>query len=273
MTTPRATTTTIAPADLLSLVANKHRDGVVVLSTTHDCIFKLNGVGALTWAVIEQSPAALTLDELVEVLSTQFDNGELRADTERFVTELALKGLLQVQPDASGRVSYRVAEGTSATTSTTVGGASDNATPDASAKLATEAAAAASGIQPTAFETFSAFCALLGFDLLLRFRGFESFITTVESWPAVAPQTNDREICRRVGAIVTRAQVYYPKKAMCLQHSAVVTCLLRRRGVPAQMVLGAQEFPPKAHAWVEVAGTVVNDSQQVKTRYRELRRI
>jgi hypothetical protein len=48
---------------------------------------------------------------------------------------------------------------------------------------------------------------------------------------------------------------------------------LRRNGVPAEMVLAAQEFPPKAHAWVEVAGAVVNDFKQVKTRYRELKRI
>jgi hypothetical protein len=73
--------------------------------------------------------------------------------------------------------------------------------------------------------------------------------------------------------MVDRAQMYYPKKAMCLQHSAVVTCLLRRRGVPAEMVLAAQDFPPKAHAWAEVEGEVVSDSPVVKTKYRELRRL
>jgi hypothetical protein len=67
--------------------------------------------------------------------------------------------------------------------------------------------------------------------------------------------------------------MYYPKKAMCLQHSAVVTCLLRRRGVPAQMVLAAQHFPAKAHAWVEVAGTVVNENQSVRTKYFRLREV
>jgi hypothetical protein len=73
--------------------------------------------------------------------------------------------------------------------------------------------------------------------------------------------------------MVDRAQMYYPKKAMCLQHSAVVTCLLRRRGVPAEMILAAQEFPPKGHAWVEVAGRVVNDSPSVKDHHRVLRRV
>jgi hypothetical protein len=60
---------------------------------------------------------------------------------------------------------------------------------------------------------------------------------------------------------------------MCLQHSAVVTCLLRRRGVPAEMVLAAQDFPPKAHAWAEVAGRVVNDKSSVKNEYLILRRL
>jgi hypothetical protein len=134
-------------------------------------------------------------------------------------------------------------------------------------------AASLPAIRPKIRETLVAFFGLFAFDLLLRVRGFEALIRKVESWPTAEPHRIDHEICRRVCAMVTRAQVYYPKKAMCLQHSAVVTCLLRRRGVPAEMVLAAQEFPPKAHAWTEVAGTVVNDYREVKTRYRELRRI
>lgn len=122
-------------------------------------------------------------------------------------------------------------------------------------------------------ETFSAFLGLLAFDLLLKFAGFESLIKRVERWPTAEPQTTDREVCHRVRGMVDRAQMYYPKKAMCLQHSAVVTCLLRRRGVPAQMVLAAQEFPPKAHAWAEVLNEVVSDSPTVKMKYRELRRL
>jgi len=39
------------------------------------------------------------------------------------------------------------------------------------------------------------------------------------------------------------------------------------------MVLAAQTFPPKAHAWAEVAGEVVNDLGSVKSEYRVLKRI
>ena len=114
---------------------------------------------------------------------------------------------------------------------------------------------------------------LLAFDLLLKFAGFQSLLKRVEEWPTAEPRTTDGEVCRRVRGMVDRAQMYYPKKAMCLQHSAVVTCLLRRRGVPAEMVLAAQTFPPKAHAWAEVAGEVVNDLGSVKSEYRVLKRI
>jgi prolyl oligopeptidase len=60
---------------------------------------------------------------------------------------------------------------------------------------------------------------------------------------------------------------------MCLQRSVVITCLLRSRGLPAELVLGAQEYPPKAHAWTEVNGVVVNDHPAVRKKYRQLRRV
>jgi hypothetical protein len=119
----------------------------------------------------------------------------------------------------------------------------------------------------------TAFVGLLAFDLLLNLAGFKSLIERVEHWPTAEPCSADLRICRRVRATVDRAQMYYPKKAMCLQHSAVVTCLLRRRGVPAQMVLAAHEFPIRVHAWAEVKGYVVNDRQDVKSKHREMRRV
>lgn len=51
----------------------------------------------------------------------------------------------------------------------------------------------------------------------------------------------------------------YIRPALCLQRSAAVTRLLRRRGIAADLVIGYQLPPLKAHAWVEVAGDVVSD--------------
>jgi|ERR1700752_4676283 len=286
MTVPTSLTNTTTPAIPLSVVAKKHRDGSVVLSTATDRIFKLNGVGALTWTVLEQSSNALTLDEVAEELHQQFESinrvGEMRfeisreqlqTDTARFLGTLADAGLVGVLIDANGRVTYRIVEGACGTTSTTVAEIPSTETTNNSLNVFNACSSPEIEVRPSKWETLTAFLGLFAFDLLLRFRGFEALIAKVESWPTVEPHTTDPDLCRRICAAVNRAQVYYPKKAMCLQHSAVITCLLRRHAVPAQMVLAAQEFPPKAHAWVEVSGAVVNDFKQVKTRYRELKRI
>jgi hypothetical protein len=260
----------------------------VLLSAADDRICKLNGVGALTWMILEQSKEALSVDEVVRELSRQFaainsqgelcyevPRAQLRQDTERFLKNLAEKRLLRVLGHAAGPELYGINDGVTGTTSAAASAIdeSDEHTDTGLNECSHPAPVALSEISPSKRETLVAFLGLLGFDLMLRLRGFNDLITKVESWPIANTRTKDREVSRRVRAMVDRAQIYYPKKAMCLQHSAVVTCLLRRRGVAAEMILAAQEFPPKAHAWVEVAGEVVNDSPDVKTRYREFRRL
>jgi hypothetical protein len=74
-------------------------------------------------------------------------------------------------------------------------------------------------------------------------------------------------------AAIDRAAMFYPRRAMCLQRSAVLTWLLRRQGIAADLVLGCRHTPFYAHAWVEVDRTVVNDTLRVKQLYPEIERI
>ena len=258
--------------------AQRHRDGSVLLSIADDRICRLNGVGALTWMILEENPAGLRIDDVVRRLSLQFEainaEGKLRydvsseqlhGDTAQVLKNVSAMKLLRVETDPRGQQIYHIREGVSGTTSSSL-----TATPD---KEVASTQNDQGEVRVSRRETLAAFVALLSFDLLLRFRGFQALIEKVEHWPTAKPRTTDLELCKRVRAMVDRAQMYYPKKAMCLQHSVVVTCLLRRRGVPAQMVLAAQEFPPKGHAWVEVEGHVVNDSAAVKKNHRVLKRV
>ena len=264
--------------------ARNHKDGSVVLSVADDRICKLNGVGALTWMLLEENPSGVSLDELTRALSKQFDaiNAEgrlrydvapeqLRDDTSHFLSKISEMNLIQIKTDSRDQELYCIKEGVNSTTASNVGATSANRMNGPTGKA--EGGSVGNDIRVLRRETFAAFIGLLAFDLLLKFRGLPSVITKVERWPISDSPTMDLEPSRHVRAMVDRAQMYYPKKAMCLQHSAVVTCLLRRRGVPAELVLAAQEFPPKAHAWSEVSGEVVNDNQRVKTRYLELRRV
>ena len=269
------TTTTVDYSHPYTERVRRHKDGSVLLSIAEDRVCKLNGVGALTWMILEESVMGLSLDKMVEALEQQFDainsEGELRyevsaeqlqADTSRFVNKMVALNLLRVSEDVLGQKSYSIKEDVCGTTSAVV-----------ESSEYSSVSAADQDVKVSKREMLVAFIGLLAFDLLLKFAGFQNLIRTVERWPTAEPRPTDVEICGRVRASVDRAQMYYLKKAMCLQHSAVVTCLLRRRGVPAEMVLAAQEFPPKAHAWAEVAGEVVNDKNSVKNEYLILRRL
>ncbi len=256
----------------------RHKDGSVLLSIADDRICKLNSIGTLTWMVLEDAATEFTVDEVVQRLGDQFEainaegefsyevsHEQLRSDTSAFLCKMAEMNLLE-RLNSGGKTAYRIRDNVSGTTS--------NTGEAVSSWTAVEAAAKPRPITHVSRrETLTAFVGLLTFDLLLRFRGFRSLIEKVHRWRTVEPSKANFEICRQVRAMVDRAQMYYPKKAMCLQHSAVVTCLLRQRGVPAEMVLAAHEFPIRVHAWCEVEGYVVNDQQSVKSMHREIRRV
>ncbi len=113
---------------------------------------------------------------------------------------------------------------------------------------------------------WKALTGLVAFDLLLLGRDFATLHRIVRNWK-VSQKDVPTDVTERVCDAVNRACVWYPKQALCLQRSAVTTCLLRSCGVPAQMVLGAQKLPFKAHAWVEVNGHAVNERRDVQAIY------
>ena len=117
--------------------------------------------------------------------------------------------------------------------------------------------------------------AFLGFaaaDVIIRFGGFHRLYETVRRWPVSKKRFANAEQIGAVIAAVDRAGRYYPKHALCLQRSAVGTCLLRMAGAPAEMVMGCRKIPFRGHAWVEVNGEVVNDKPNVQVHYRVLDR-
>ena len=118
---------------------------------------------------------------------------------------------------------------------------------------------------------FKAYGNLIHFDLYLARGNFSALYEKVRNYPvgkrAPRPAAVD-EIC----SAVDMACIWYWKEALCLQRSAATACLLREFGVPAQLVIGAQQMPFKAHAWVEVEGRVVNDKPYTPEVYAVLDR-
>ncbi len=116
------------------------------------------------------------------------------------------------------------------------------------------------------FLFWKALVGLVAFDLLLLVRNFATLHHIVRNW-RVSVKEAPTDVTNRVCDAVNHACIWYPKRALCLQRSAVTTCLLRSCGVPAEMVIGAQKLPFKAHAWVEVGRRAVNERTDVQTIY------
>lgn len=116
-----------------------------------------------------------------------------------------------------------------------------------------------------------AYMELIHFDRYLVHGDFGGLYRRVRNSPV--KKTSDQQgSVERICAGVDLACIWYWKEALCLQRSAATTCLLKRSGVPAQLVIGVQQLPFKAHAWVEVDGRVVNDKPYVAQMYAVLDR-
>ena len=113
---------------------------------------------------------------------------------------------------------------------------------------------------------FRALFALCFFDVLSTFGRFETIYRVVKRWK-VAAKPADENTIELVCIAVNYACAWYPKHALCLQRSFVTTYLLRKSGVPAQLVMGAQRLPFKAHAWVEIEGRAINERLDVQSTY------
>lgn len=120
------------------------------------------------------------------------------------------------------------------------------------------------------FLVLKAFFKLVQFDLYVAKGNFAALYDKVRQYPirGVSRPIAVERICYAVDL----ACIWYWKEALCLQRSAATACLLKYCGVPAQMVVGARQMPFRAHAWVEVAGHVVNDRPYTPEMYAVLDR-
>lgn len=101
---------------------------------------------------------------------------------------------------------------------------------------------------------------------------FERLYERVRRCPTARKARSSAEILEPLCFAVDLACIWYWKQVLCLQRSAATTCLLRKHGIAAHLVIGAQQIPFRAHAWVEVSGKVVNDKPYTPEMYSVLDR-
>jgi hypothetical protein len=221
------------------------KDGTTILSIAGDRLYSVFGVGSLVWERIATCDSGITYDTIVSDLSAQFGEvprSQIEHDVERLLEGFAEKGLVR---------SHRTQQ-------------SDH--PLFITRVVFVLQLLADFLMKIRLNTLAAFCGLAAVNLLLKTVGFRSLYFMVKAWP-VSNRIAAPEAEQAILDAVDKATTWYPKQAMCLQRSSVTTCLLRLRGVPAQMVIGCRKIPFKAHAWVEQNGRMINDKKQVQEYY------
>ena len=119
--------------------------------------------------------------------------------------------------------------------------------------------------------TLRAYLLLLFFERVLAEHDFSSLYRRVRECPIRQSRSvlGTGRVCHAINIACT----FYFKEVQCLQRSAALVCLLRAFGIPATLVIGARRLPFQAHAWAEVNGRVVNDSDSGVQLYGVLDRL
>jgi hypothetical protein len=236
---------------------NLNGDGMVLYSSVAQRLYRLNGTAAYIWSILRRQKDALNIEQIHAALQLEAKRQRLKgadslrlAATKDLVQRLVQLGLVH-GPDRS-----------------------EPKAGDATARLAPNERAFSTnlGEQRIALRTIVWVLFLfVAIDIYLKLAGFNSLLTRIKTYPTKFSQT--RSDINVYIAALDHAQVYYPKKEMCLQRSAALTLLLRDKGHSAQMVVGTQPYPTKAHAWVELDNQVIGESVKIKSVYHELLRV
>jgi hypothetical protein len=128
-----------------------------------------------------------------------------------------------------------------------------------------------SGRLRSMFWSLMGFLTLVYVDVLMRIFGFRRLYCILRD---TRPSCSNADLAAlpRIRRSTAWAERAYFKRVWCLQRSAALVLLLRRRGFPADVVLGVRTFPFEAHAWAECRGRVINDKPDYISRFLVLDR-
>jgi hypothetical protein len=226
-------------------------DGCVLLDIENDRVLKLNSVAAEMWTLFS---AGQTESQIAGSLSQKYQVSEQRVAADVAALAQRIADLRLARESIFTPVPETAIQSSSPHPSFPCYGQ----------------ASGYSGPKPTITMVVAAFLGLAIFDAILSLLSLKSLCSCVRLWPVKQARFASSSAIGQVCDAVQRACVWYPKRTLCLQRSAVTTCLLRAYGISARMMIGIRPMPFLAHAWVEADGSVINDWPRVKKFYRPL---
>jgi hypothetical protein len=231
------------------------QDGTIVLNIEQGKFYSLISAGSMVWQQVAAHPEGATFDTVVDKLMTnevEFAN-KPREKVERAISSmlntLVESGLIETSERPSSRAfgSIRCL---------------------ACAAIVVLVRGITNLLIRRQMQRSAAFVELVMFQVIRWVGRFPARYHTIKNWPVEPRPMVESEDIERICSAVDEAATWYPKESLCLQRSSVTACLLRQHGVPAEMKIGIHKLPFASHAWVEVAGKVINDHKGVQTYFK-----
>jgi hypothetical protein len=116
-----------------------------------------------------------------------------------------------------------------------------------------------------------AYLLVLRFDYYLAIGNIEGLLKRV-SGCRLAKKLDPAVPVEQFILAIDLACLWYWRSVSCLQRAAATVSLMRQCGVNAELVIGAQRMPFKAHAWVEVDKRVVGERSGIPASFAILDR-
>ena len=267
-------------------------------------MFSINSIASGIWKKLEENPKGMTLCDIANYVEqackqssgNEVTRWEMERDIDELLDQLQRRGVVQKKTRRQSNAVYKITSGVVRTEDepsipkldrpvrrTRI--SNDNDEMLRSVKLLLTPASLDPTLEITVLDqieqintysskihTVIAFVAFAAYDIVLKLLDFNKLCRIVEhGFPRKRKKPKVLHILR-VCAGIERARIWYPKQIMCMQHSTIIRCLLRYHGVLAEIVFAGRRMPFQSHAWVEVDGIVVNDTQRVQSFYRVFKR-
>ena len=103
---------------------------------------------------------------------------------------------------------------------------------------------------------------LAAVDLSLRMFGFRRTVRWSRQLTRSKGLASEAELVGKTIQRLLTATAFYPGRSRCLEQSIAGFILLRRRGFDVRLRLGVQPYPFSAHAWLELEGQPITESEE-----------
>lgn len=222
-------------------------DGCIVLNVERGTILSLNDTGAWMFAKLTRQ-VAVTRDEFLDLVRPDFhDVEEVRIETvvDSLLHQLINKGVLRTQQGNASQLSFALRS-------------------RFGRLIARSAKIIVAPLRIMRADLIASFLLLTAADAILSLAGFNTLYQAVKKWSPTANRHGEPQLVTNLCLAAEQACTWYPKQALCLQRSVVLTWMLRSYGVNGEMVIGVHKMPFYGHAWVELDGKVLNDDKNVQ---------